>query len=590
MRYLLSLEAFAVTFALAALVVALSARLPRQRLRWIPPVLLGWLPVGMALFWWVMMGGSHRTSTLRDVRLRFTYLPTLAWFVAAAIVGLVGGLILLSVAGLWRRGEPRQPVACCWRWPRVLGSAVALGVLLCATLWVADLQIISRAKEIIIETDDAKERLAPEAIPPAKNGAPLLRQAHAALMADGELPSWFDDSTEWGRWSFDVTQPEVQDFLSRHQPSIDQAIEASQRPLVQFPPPDGDITALPDHAEIGIVRELARLLGLSARAEGRLGHAPQFLARLDALARLEHKIRANPNIIWFLRGQACGVTRSTSVEYVLAFRPQIVDESPLPIHADRIDDRRALGKALEVERVGDMRTLAAVALGRPDLMPQWLGGNGGGIQDKNAGSSMWRVIWIGDEFEAMPRAFERLATWVEHPPHGVDAEGGAASQRDWGSIMTNLMVPGVAAVITSAHRDSGQSGLADLALAMTAYQRRHGEYPLDLNLLVPDYIDALPLDPWTGNSPVVHELDGGVVLVCNPDEQPLERIRAEPLRSQFPRLFVGDAYQKYRVEPELEEAKDETGDANGPDSHDAQSSSKNSTDPNDAVNDPPRRD
>ena len=48
---------------------------------------------------------------------------------------------------------------------------------------------------------------------------------------------------------------------------------------------------------------------------------------------------------------------------------------------------------------------------------------------------------------------------------------------------------------------------ARLGLALAAYKEQTGSYPDDLTALVPDFIDEIPLDPFTGN-PFIYRTEG----------------------------------------------------------------------------------
>jgi hypothetical protein len=55
---------------------------------------------------------------------------------------------------------------------------------------------------------------------------------------------------------------------------------------------------------------------------------------------------------------------------------------------------------------------------------------------------------------------------------------------------------------------------AEIAVALRRYRLDHGAYPDTLALLAPAYLDALPLDPWTGEPPVYSKRDAGFSLLA----------------------------------------------------------------------------
>lgn len=60
------------------------------------------------------------------------------------------------------------------------------------------------------------------------------------------------------------------------------------------------------------------------------------------------------------------------------------------------------------------------------------------------------------------------------------------------------------------HVDNGatQKAFLAVALALRAYQLDHGEYPSDLSDLVPDYLGAVPNDPFAADAPLRYRIDG----------------------------------------------------------------------------------
>jgi hypothetical protein len=54
--------------------------------------------------------------------------------------------------------------------------------------------------------------------------------------------------------------------------------------------------------------------------------------------------------------------------------------------------------------------------------------------------------------------------------------------------------------------------VAELGVALRRFKLGHGAYPEDLSALVPDYLDHLPIDPYTGRPPAYARRGSGFTL------------------------------------------------------------------------------
>ena len=70
---------------------------------------------------------------------------------------------------------------------------------------------------------------------------------------------------------------------------------------------------------------------------------------------------------------------------------------------------------------------------------------------------------------------------------------------------------------------SGVLGAAELAVALRRYRLDHGAYPDDLATLVPAYLSAIPVNPFTGKTPVYARQGEGFTLSA-----PQNRIKERP--------------------------------------------------------------
>jgi len=57
-------------------------------------------------------------------------------------------------------------------------------------------------------------------------------------------------------------------------------------------------------------------------------------------------------------------------------------------------------------------------------------------------------------------------------------------------------------------RNEFMADVLDVVLALKNYRQDHGAYPRSLEALIPDYLDAIPVDPVAA-APLVYEVNGG---------------------------------------------------------------------------------
>lgn len=79
-------------------------------------------------------------------------------------------------------------------------------------------------------------------------------------------------------------------------------------------------------------------------------------------------------------------------------------------------------------------------------------------------------------------------------------------------ILTHLFMPSVRAEFLRAFRYSASLDVARTALALVLYQKTHGSYPDRLDNIAPDFINAIPVDTFSGKSLVYKKSGKGFIL------------------------------------------------------------------------------
>ena len=110
-------------------------------------------------------------------------------------------------------------------------------------------------------------------------------------------------------------------------------------------------------------------------------------------------------------------------------------------------------------------------------------------------------------------------------------------------IFTAMSVSSNLGTVTRTKRFEALRGLADLALAVTAYKTAKGTYPSSLEELTPEYIDRIPIDPFKGALLESKHIDGGLDLYSQGPGPESEDSEKGPIH-----FYCGrNAYHKNRV-------------------------------------------
>ena len=141
-------------------------------------------------------------------------------------------------------------------------------------------------------------------------------------------------------------------------------------------------------------------------------------------------------------------------------------------------------------------------------------------------SEMDRLIAASEE-ERLDERYRRLAEW-EARREDIDlykqihrmAEAGTLPEGERTPAYTtaatdlilSIFMPGYEAAFLTADRVAAYQRFTPVALAVAAYRTEHGRYPAALADLVPHYLEAVPLDPFTGDAIRYRVVEGAAVI------------------------------------------------------------------------------
>jgi len=495
------------------LVATLLACIGRLRWRWLRRT----LGVAVALVPLVALTGLTVLAGLMQFAWRINdrwFYPLLCLTILYAL-----GAAALFLRGLRRESEGVAVAAATWPQGRL---AMALGVFIglqMTTLWGIDMQVQQRLAGLRSEARALALSVAPAPIPDAENAALIYAEAFEAMkFTEDWEQAWHE---KWWYWnaldeSADVSwndpsspkcnyqDPDLESFL-RHQAGVLAALrEAAARPDCYF---DRAYYIRPSLClRLRGLQEMhdgAKLLALSARWNVAHGQIDAAMTDIKALCGMAEHVSNEPN--WFCLNCAAGIDHWAidALSAALA-RGQVAPDDlaglrmgegisyqQLLQRALRIDEARFLDIVYEVGVQQEFDWLGAFAYPRP----------GCGVR-----ACLGRInqLFLLEDDLANIRQYYDWLRWLAVEPyyHAKQLnryEEFEDSVRSHAGCLTRAFGPGgIALVAQNAATADARRRVARVAVTAARYQAEQRGLPEGLEELTPDFIAAVPIDPFDG--------------------------------------------------------------------------------------------
>jgi hypothetical protein len=415
------------------------------------------------------------------------------------------------------------------RWLKLLLAVVALLFGLAGLVWVVA-DVVTRAKLKELQAEMRAEgwpmsyaELAPEPVPDEKNAALLYVRAYAGLRgpAEKEMHELWDQVWEQckelpnARWEVlpASLQERVRSFIARRGEVLEMLSVAARMPRCRLPIEycDPYPCEAKDFPRFYVLADLLWLAGFVALGDGHPEEAFERWFTLVAMARHLEGHNLEDTELYRL---ACLVR-------ALPFLESLVQSGSLT--KEQVGTALRAWQDVEAKEGSVMgarsRWLARKLLFEPasrktffaefHMEPDW--GSLGWFYDSWL-AGPWRQYELAYCIDEMRQDAERVEArpfrrWntprqlfpLLPPPQGRYGDG---------RIMWEIG-PGLVEGFTISE---ARIKLARAALALEEYRLTHGEYPATLDVLVPDILPEVPLDPFDGK-PVRYLKDGERVLV-----------------------------------------------------------------------------
>jgi hypothetical protein len=326
--------------------------------------------------------------------------------------------------------------------------------------------------------------------------------------------------------------PPMADWIAENQRPLDLLVAASQRPRYYSPSPSL-LDGMDEMLLVGLIPEMnstrSAARGLTIRAmwhlgEGRTEEAWHDLLAVCRLARLvgtgERRILAS-FIAIAMDYSAMRATQSLlgqgdlTVEFARRVRGDLVSLPSCTSMADSLDC---------IERIFFLDVAIKLAAGEIDESDPFFHGSNLPILALHYTNIDWNIVLLrGNHWfdrvaraAALPirgsrqKALDKIDDDIAQRAKPVALTGSVMSRRSRTELMAAVIAKRALAITTNAmaaeDRANTQLELVRLAAALAVFRAEQGRYPVKLETLVPDIVDALPLDIYSGK-PFVYKPD-----------------------------------------------------------------------------------
>ncbi len=490
--FLLWIESLAVGLLMVATLVACIGRVQR---RWVR-IVLNVLAVLMPLAFYV--GLAIGTGTLQIM-----YRIPGARFAAMVLltVAFAVGTIWLLVNG-FRRGEEDPARRRAAGWPRgklavSLGVAVALHVM---TFWNMDLAIRQEVAALRIEAGALALSVAPVRVPDADNAALPYQQAFELMGSNRQGGEAWKEEWNVSNPEFDAQDPKLREFLGQHTSTLALLRQGAAKPGCCFERDYGRPSiSIFFASELHRLRAGARLLAADARCKAADGDLRGALENTSAMFSIAEHTASDPLVVMQLVAIAIDQIAIGTLEAVLASGTATAEDLAAANIHDHLSYRKQLEKAFRLEEAFWLSIVFQMMSGTGGPVPsgnEWLP-----FQTPGVLVPPYRVFLLKNDVATYRDNMRQLTVLAGKPYYETKEEWEALEQK-LGSrpqgILSKVTLSALTSLARAIARGEAQRGVARVGLAMCRYRAAKRAFPETLQELVPEFIPAVPRDPFDG--------------------------------------------------------------------------------------------
>lgn len=510
---LLWIEGVAVALMWVATSAALAARIRRAARRWlflVAALVLLLLPYG------VLVAAS--------AALKFSAGLQVSWFgycLWLLVVSLAGLLVILWLA-LGRPEPGTARAAASWPVGRLAVGLVALVVLNLMTFWNLDLQVRNEAANLRLEAGAMVLSVTPPPVEDDRNAAVLYEKAFARMKGD---PSLLATDSPLEADEPDLNGPAVAQLLEHHATTLRLLRDATSMPACRFEHDYAHPSITMLLPELNQCRSGGLLLSLDARYAAGTRDERRAVADMNALFRLARAAGGDPPVIVSSLVQI-GLDRM-GIKVMEDVLPHLRDPSQLA--GLRMDDPDSIARLARRSLVGEegfgLSLFSDLAAGRVTVQevsgPVPPRGADTDLRDLPPLPLLMRVFVLPSDVQAYQGYMGSLQRRVREPitPTTIEQARRDSLQAAGHGVLTRMIVPALDRFLLQVALDKALHAAAWAGIAVDRYRLDHGTFPATLDALVPQYLDEVPLDPFS-NQPLKYRVNAGSALIYSigPDQ------------------------------------------------------------------------
>jgi hypothetical protein len=410
------------------------------------------------------------------------------------------------------------------RWPLPLPMILALIALLLhiGAWWFASSSVSARLDALVADMQKQSVLLAPKSVAVVDNAYPLYEQAI------GLIPPGAQGVTQYGpqfpgvpsmQPEMDITPEEFEAHLKAMQPALKLADQASQlsgydsgfdyaNPDINPPIVQNAWGPIAQYHNHGL---LSSAWASRANARAKAGDAQGAVRDVAAMNSLAEHLSNAPTLEGKNQALSVRIEAIQTMEQVMGhtpIKPELWDALRL---SQRTRPRKMYKDAIGVLKTSGTSTAAQIMRGDKSM------------EDIIGYSSAWsmesslpyRIFLAENEINHFIQIMDAIDKVLDQP---LDQWQATLDQTLPPQIMqksgmvTQYLVPQMAASVQLALLSETRCRLAELAIAMVKYRQKHGSYPQSLDQLKPEFLKAIPLDPVSGTSLILMTNDGKTVI------------------------------------------------------------------------------
>lgn len=334
------------------------------------------------------------------------------------------------------------------------------------------------------------------------------------VLGKADMPPWGEP---WPREMFDV----VEAFVGEQAEIIQQLEPIHDMLQGRFPI---DLTVpplkilLPNLAPLRTAAKLEQLAAVRDAGEGDVNGA---MARCRTIMNMASSVRGDPFLVSSLVSIAIEALAVQTIERALAVggaEPELTEATQALLRDHELNN--AFPNGIKGERLGQMAIHGDV---RERGIEAFSDGQGQGITLPAGGKYLFGG-WLSLNQAKMMDLLDPLIEAMNKPREALKAARELEQRIDELSLwygVTKIATPSLSSAVALWVRHTAHLRCATVALAAERFRMAEGRWPKSLDELVPEYIDAVPVDPFD-EEPLRYKVEADRIVIYSISENEVD--------------------------------------------------------------------